>query len=319
MFKKLRQSIIQNLWQAYRLNTRQMQIIENKLQQKGVRKLYLDHFAVIDLPGPQSGIHALSPLFTAIGYTLKGQDYLADKQNDFAWLCEEDSEDLLATQTLPQVVVADFRLDELPLEIKNIITKYSNFAGPSPAQKIYPLLQNLDTNKLDQLVTHLSQYFIGRDWPLPTVKEFYAVQEFNELLAWVLVFGRRPNHFTLSVHLLDYFSDLSDFSNFIEEEAKLTLNHDGGTIKGGVHTGIAQGSTIGVNEHVRLADGNIQIPTGFVEFVWRYPLSNENHLHREDSSQKKPSLWKDYFTGFVAQHANRVIESLYTRLDEDCC
>lgn len=313
MLKNLRQTIVQRLWQAYRLNTPQMQSIETKLQAKGITQLYLDHFAVIDLPGPQTGIKELQPLFSALGYTLKGQDYLADKQNDFAWLCEHDSESLLALETLPQVVVADFRLDELPSEVKKIIEKYSRLAPPSPTPAIQQLIQNLDANKMQPLITLITQHFIGRDWPLPTVNEFYSVQEFNELLAWVLVFGRRPNHFTLSVHLLDYFSDLHQFSQFVEEEVKLTLNRDGGAIKGGTHTGIAQGSTIGITENIRLADGSIQIPTGFVEFVWRYPRNDLNHLEIENHPQAKPQLWNDYFTGFIAQHANHVIESLYTQ------
>lgn len=312
MLKNLRQSIVHRLWQAYRLNTPQMQSIENKLHEKGITQLYLDHFAVIDLPGPQTGIRELQPLFSALGYTFKGQDYLADKQNDFAWLCEDDSESLLALETLPQVVVADFRLDELPTEIKKIIEKYSKLAPPSPTPTIQQLAHNLDVNKFQQLMALVTQYLIGRDWPLPTVNEFYTVQEFNELLAWVFVFGRRPNHFTLSVHLFDHFSDLADFSQFVEEEVKLTLNRDGGAIKGGTHTGIAQGSTLGITENIRLADGYIQIPTGFVEFVWRYPRCDLNHLHLQNNPQDKPKFWNDYFTGFVAQHANRVIESLYT-------
>jgi hypothetical protein len=137
------------------------------------------------------------------------------------------------------------------------------------------------------------------------VKEFTAVHEFNELLGWVLIFGRKPNHFTLSIHLLDYFENLNDFIQFITDEVKLTLNKEGGLIKGGKTVGIAQGSTQGQSLTVSLLDGNITIPTGFVEFVWRYPHASL------PSNPHKPRLWRDYFTGFVAQHADHVIESLY--------
>lgn len=308
MLKKLRQSIIQSLWQSYYQRTPQMQCIENKLQEKGINKLYLDHFAIIDLPGPQTGIPKLQTLFSMLGYTYQGHDYLAEKQNDFVWLCEKDSVHLLAKETLPQAVVADFRLEELPTEIKKIIEKYSRLAPHSPIESIQTCIPDLNAENIQKIVTLLvDQYFLGRDWPLPTVNEYYTVQEFNELLAWVLVYGRRPNHFTLSIHLLDYFSDLTHFSQFIEKETKLILNQDGGTIKGGVHTGIQQGSTIGIMEDVHLADGCIQIPSGFVEFVWRYPMNNAGNC----GTYTKPTFWNDYFTGFVGQHANRVIESLY--------
>lgn len=310
MLNLLRQTIIQSLWQTYRQQTPQMCCIEKKLHEKGVSKIYLDHFAVIDLPGPVSGIAALQPFFTKLGFIFQGSDYLADKQNDFAWLCEQNSSDQLATETLPQVVIADFRLDEMPAEIKTIIEKYAQFAQESPLSSIATLLaQNLNSQNLNphdkqlkQLNQTICDYFKGRDWPLPTVKEYRTVSAFNELLAWVLVFGRRPNHFTLSVHLLDEFADLAEFNRFVIDEVQFTLNEDGGQIKGGKESGIAQAATLGVTEPVELADGIIHIPTGFVEFVWRFPKLQNS----------PPKQWDDYFTGFVANHANRVIESLYT-------
>src|SRR5580704_14217996 len=118
MLKQLRVDIVQQLWQRYRHTSAQIQSIEKGLQQKGVQKLILDHFAVIDLPSPQTGIPHLSELFKVLGYTYQGEDYLADKQNDFLWLAESDCAHLQAAEVLPPVVVADFRLDELPLEIK---------------------------------------------------------------------------------------------------------------------------------------------------------------------------------------------------------
>jgi hypothetical protein len=147
-------------------------------------------------------------------------------------------------------------------------------------------------------------YLSGRTWPLPSTREFRTVHEFNELLAWVLIFGHKPNHFTLSVHLLSEFPDLSAFHRFIEEDLQLPLNNEGGIIKGRKESGIAQGSTVGNPQNVSLSDGDVELPLGFVEFVWRYP---QPHL------ASKPIWWKDYFTGFVANHANRVIESLYIK------
>lgn len=305
MLKHFRKNIVQTLWGKYRDASPQIKLIETGLKQRNIHSLILDHFAIIDLPGPHTGIPQLSHIFSAIGYQEEGRDYLHDKQNDFLWMAESDSRDLAALDALPQVVVADFRLDELPFEIKKIIEKYSRLAPPFPLNNIKTLTQGLargDTLAAKNLQEGIIQYLVGRDWPLPKVNEFYTVREFNELLAWVLVFGRRPNHFTLSIHLLNHFADLEAFHVFIEEEAKLELNRDGGIIKGGKKSGIAQGSTIGISETVSLSDGKIEIPSEFVEFVWRYPL---------DPSSQQALLWKDYFTGFIAQHANHVIESLY--------
>lgn len=304
MLKQARQLIVNNLWASYHSTSPQIKLIEDCLQKKGTASPVLDHFAIIDLPGPHTGITHLSSIFSSLGYEIRGRDYLADKQNDFVWMAEADSDNQAAASVLPQVVVADFRLQEMPPTVRSIIEKYSRFARPSPREEVGKLTERIvrgDASAMQPLGALLSDYFSGRDWPLPSVKEFHTVQEFNELLAWVLIFGRRPNHFTLSIHLLGSFADLSSFHTFIENDAQLALNSEGGVIKGDPLKGIAQSSTIGERQTIKIADGEITLPTEFVEFVWRYP-------HKEVS---KPILWKDYFTGFVAQHADHVIESLY--------
>lgn len=294
MLKHARQLIVEQLYKQHRTDTPHLSIIENALSKKGTLKHYFDHFAIIDLPSSKSGIPTLTQLFSALGFIVSGQDYLPDKQNDFCWLTEENQTLLPAKQTLPQIVVADFRLDEMPLEIKTIIEKYVSQTKEPPV-----LNKHQD---FSCFIHQLNSYFRGRDWPLPTVKEFLCVQEFNDLLAWVLVFGRKPNHFTFSVHLMEHFNNLNDFNQFILNETKLILNEDGGIIKGGESSGIAQSSTTGTLETMALYDGKIKIPTGFVEFVWRYPTSA--NIHPEQP------LWRDFYTGFVANHANHVIESL---------
>ncbi len=306
MREQLRKNIVQQLWNQYRDTSPDMLRIEAALSRKGVSRLILDHFAIIDLPGPNSGISYLSQIFSEIGYIEQGRDYLADKQNDFLWMAESSSRELPAPDALPQVVVADFRLDEMPAEIRAIIEKYSHLAQKAPLQTIRNLSQQASSGNAEaakHCTSIIMQYLSGRDWPLPTISEFLMVREFNELLSWVLIFGRRPNHFTLSIHLLDYFTSLAGFHRFIEEEVQLRLNSEGGTLKGGESAGIEQGSTLGISRTVKLVDGEIDIPTGFVEFVWRYP----------GPDCEKPMRWNDYFTGFIAQHADRVIESLYTQ------
>jgi len=290
------QTIVQHLFASYCDTSPDMQMISTALRQKGIENLVLDHFAVIDLPGPHSGIPVLCEIFSGLGYEERGRDYLREKQNDFLWMAKAGCQMLAAEDALPQVVAADFRLDEMPPEISNIIYHYSSQASSTAAAEIRTLMQR-GLPCTDRIL----QYFAGRDWPLPRVKEFQMVQEFNELLAWVLIFGRRPNHFSLSIHLLEQFADLADFHHFVEHETKLTLNEEGGKIKGGIKAGIAQGSTMGISQQIQLADGEVQLPTGFAEFVYRYPLClNKPHQGR----------WGDYFTGFIARHADRVIESL---------
>jgi hypothetical protein len=304
MLKQLRQQIIASLWQHYCDATPQMRVLEQALRNKGIANLRIDHFAIIDLPGPHTGIHQLNQLFSALGYLAQGCDYLPEKQNDFLWLTEHDSLHTPAINVLPQVVVADFRLAEMPMAIRTIIEKYAALANPYPLLAIHQLIGAAylgDKTAATKIHTIVCDYLRGRDWPLPTVSEFQQVQAFNELLAWVLIFGRRPNHFTISVHLLEKFASLQDFHQFASNEVGLILNTEGGIIKGGAEAGIAQGSTISDKQCITLADGVVELSTGFIEFAWRYP---KEHL-------SKPYYWNDYFTGFVARQATYVIESLY--------
>lgn len=301
MIGKLRQDFIEILWRNYSTSTPHVKRIEAGLKSNNIKLPVLDHLAIIDLPGKHTGIRVLQKIFDALGYVVKGRDYLPEKQNDFTWLAENNSEDNHAGKVLPQVVIADFRLEEMPVNVRDIICKYSDQAKPAPIAELTTLLQQShDTHAQTSILTLLKNYFVGRDWPLPTLAEFRTVREFNELLAWVLVFGRKPNHFTYSIHLMPEFNSLVDFHRFVETTVGLPLNQDGGVIKGGRAQGIEQGSTAGTPEQIQLADGTAELPTGFVEFVWRY------------SEKTQPVLWKDYFTGFVANHANRVIQSLYT-------
>lgn len=304
MLKTIRQRIIHHLWENYKRRSAQMMHLEKILIDKGIHPLPLDHFAIIDLPSPHSGIPQLSRLFSLIGYVEQGRDYLPEKQNGFVWMTEMDSTEQIATNVLPQAVVADFCLDDLPQEIKIIIEKYARLTQALPEKELTMLVEKssrgdlIAGNQLCQLIIH---YLSGRDWPLPTMNEYRIVQEWNELLAWVLLFGRKPNHFTLSIHLLDVFSDIHLFHDFIENEAKLISNKQGGAIKGSIEQGISQGSTQGTAEIFTLADGCVSIPGDFVEFVWRYPVNKI----------KTPVMWQDYFNGFIAKQATHVIESLF--------
>lgn len=291
-------------------DTPQLKIIEEKLYERGIEEIPLDHFALIDLPGPHTGISELAQIFSAMGYIVQGTDYLPDKQNDFLWLTEIDSKHSLALKVLPQVVVADFRLDEMPTHVRKIISKYSKQASPSPLRQIQKLTGRVyldDFHAAKELNDIIMHYLNGRDWPLPNKQEFYDVYEFNQLLAWVLLFGRRPNHFTIATHLLNGFENLRAFLQFIEDKVQLKLNYDGGLIKGNVQDGMEQGSTTGIEQRITLADGEVTVLSEFVEFIWRFP-----HVKKDTGF-----LWQDYHTGFIPQNANRVIESLYVPEKED--
>lgn len=295
-----KQIIIMHLWQMYLDKSLLAQTINACIDQP----FYLDHFALIDLPGPHSGISHLQQLFSLLGFDQAGAGYLTEKQNDFIWLCEKNCHDKKATEVLPQIVLADFRLHELPLKIRNIIEKYTQTIAPIPLADIEKLC--LAVNRGDhtaqrELIATVIQQFKGRAWPTPCIKDYETVKEANELLAWVLIFGRQANHFGISVHLMSHFNTLKEFNDSLKINPGIQFNCRELEIKGNASLGIEQSSTADHLIQVALADGIIDIPGPFVEFVWRFPKINNS----------APVLWKDYYTDFYAPNANHVVESVY--------
>lgn len=296
---------MRQLWHNYAADLHAVSSIQTVLKAQYNEVLLWDHFALIDLPGPYTGIGVLSELFFLLDYEVRGRDYLSEKQNDFVWLAEKSIEMQCVEKALPQVVVADFRREALPSEVRKIIDVYATLAKPLDIEQLHRLKRRVldqDEDAVHELVRLIMDYLKGRDWPLPSVQEFETVKQSNELLAWVLVMGRQVNHFGWAIHLSKKFASLQEFNQFVSKTLTIGLNEKGGIIKGYVESGIEQSATAPITRSVMLADGAVDLSDRFIEFVWRYSVLPPN---------EKPSLWKDYFTGFIANNADNVVESLY--------
>lgn len=298
----VRKKIIQQLWQNTLATNANMQKIVTWIN----TPIILDHFAIIDLPSEFSGIATLNQIFSALNYLPQGRDYLADKQNEFMWLAPTEAEFQLAQQADPQIVIADFRFAELAPHIQSILENYTKHIKPFPWQQFHRLCGRAyhdDIDAANELTALIINYCQQREWPLPTVEDYLTIKSSNELLAWVLVFGRCVNHFGISIHCRKSYDSLAQFNQQLEQQLAIPLNQQGGKIKGNAEKGIAQSSTEGELLALPLANGNSKLNGPFIEFVWRYAtLSN-------------PQYWKDYFTGFIGTQANYVIESVYDTIN----
>lgn len=304
LLRYVREALTNRLWAIYRKEVKQALLLDEAIQCHSGKPWLIDHFAIIDLPSERSGLKVLKPLFLALGYEVRGEGYLSEKQNGFMWLAEVDAEHQAASSVLSQVVIADFELEALPDSVRKIIEKYMKHLPESPLAEVEMLSQKAkmgDQMAADRLIERLTAYFSEMDRPLPTVADFKAVESFNKLIAWCLAFGRRPNHFTVSVHALKDFVSLKHFNQWVSDQLSLSFNTKEGALKGGVACGIEQSSTQGESISVQLADGTVELSERFMEFVWRFPQKTLS-----DSPK-----WGDYFTGFIAEHANRIIESVY--------
>jgi hypothetical protein len=267
-------------------------------------KLAMDHFAIIDFTSKYSGIDYLKEIFKLIGYKERGAGYLPDKQNNFVWLSSPEFSEKLPKEALPQPIIADFSNDKFSKSTRKIIEKcskhnYKNFdlnlikAAMKEAGEGNQLAENY---VVDVLSGHLNSKFIE----FPTLKEYEAVKEENQLMAWILLFGRRVNHFGVGVCSRSHKS-LKEFNSHVQNNYNTVMNKEGGLIKGGAKCGIEQSSTMGKVVEVKLEDGVVKTNDSFLEFVWRYPVKSS------------PKVMKDYYMDFIPVNADKVIESLFVQ------
>jgi hypothetical protein len=291
MLYDIQKLLTQKLWDGYLKNVPKLSKIFGDLNP------VLDHYAIIDLSSKHSGISHLTKIFELLGFIKRGEGYLPDKQNDFIWLTAHKTIENKPELALPQVVLADFRNDEFTIKTRMIVEKYTKYEE-----------NFLNTNVLEPLlkprceeiiVDKVARYLNIRPWPQPTLKEYMQVKEENPLLAWVLLFGRKVNHFGIGVYAMEKYNNLEEFNKYISTLPEIHLNHEGGAIKGHPSLGIEQSSTLGESILINFDGKLVEVNDSFMEFVWRHPIKSS------------PIIMEDYYLDFIPANANKVVESLY--------
>ncbi|WGL61506.1 DUF1338 family protein [Pigmentibacter sp. JX0631] len=301
LLENVRSKINCKLWEEFKTNNEDACKIHNFLSIISNSKITFDHYALIDIPGPNTGMDNLFQVYSCLGYLSQGRERLIEKQNRFMWLAECTALGKQAIEAPPQVVISDFVLSEFPDEIRKIVLKYSELTPELNIELFQKLCGKTflgDETAAQELVKITCDY-LNKDWPLLTLKEYNTVNEFNELLSWALVFGRVPNHYTFNISLLNAFDSLSNFVEYFQKNLNIELNISPSIIKGSKNDLLEQCSTKGKLIKTQLIDGEVIVPSAFIEFTWRYPLV------------QNPEKWEEYFTGFVTNNANHVIESVY--------
>lgn len=267
------------------------------------QKPALDHFAIIDLTSGNSGIEALEAVFKCVGFSRVGAGYLPTKQNDFIWMTTDKSVKSAPNDALPQVVLADFRYEELSQDVQKILKKYSSYIKPINYEELQGVVSKAmaDENDVEAAVDYIEQILIRKDWPDPTLEEYLIVQKENPLIAWVLLFGRKVNHFGFGIYTIPDYKSLESFTHRLQKDLRLSINIQNGMIKGSPAMGIEQSSTMGDKIYANLGGKVIEVNDSFMEFVWRYPV------------RSRPKALGDYYHGFIPENANNVIESLTVR------
>ncbi len=236
--------------------------------------MHLDHLAIIDLPSARSGRYKLAQFFTQFGYKIVQEALIPERSNPFLWMRNYQYDKCDAHKTPPQIVLADFIIEDLSSAAQAIIKRLT-----------LGIATEINASTL-----------LSKPWDNITVAEYQLLKAENELLAWVVINGRIINHFGYSVYLDKKYTYLQQFLKQHYNENQ--LNQESGVVKGSKEMGIEQASTIGSVQIHHLIDGTVSSNGAFQEFVWRYPL-----VHN-------PYVYTDYFTDFLAGNASKIIESI---------
>jgi hypothetical protein len=262
----------------------------------------LDHFAIVELNSVNSGITHLQKIFEIIGFCKRGEGYLPEKINDFIWMLHDNNAGVDPASMIPQVILADFRADMLSKKNRNIVDKYAKYY---PNINFSYLEKAVASNEMEQeVVQYLFNHMNCRFWPLPTYKEYMSLKEENELMAWVLLFGRVVNHFGVCIYTTGEYDSLADFNDKARRLYNIGLNNVEGEIKGSKKIGLEQSSSVGSVTYFDLDGGTVEVNDAFLEFVWRHPVKDCNTT---------PKIFDDFYQDFLPSNANNIVESVYEK------
>ena len=119
--------------------------------------------------------------------------------------------------------------------------------------------------------------------------------EESEYAAWTAAWGYRANHFTVSINYLNNYNTIQSVNETLKK-AGFLLNTSGGEIKGTPEVMLEQSATLADEYRVKFSDLEVEIPSCFYEFAFRYNKSNG-----------------ELYTGFVPSSANKIFESTNRR------
>jgi hypothetical protein len=224
-----------------------------------------DHIALRTFRAPGLGINPLAQTFLDLGYRKMG-DYIFPEKKIYAEHFEPGPE---LPDDSPKVFISELILDDFSLALRQTVQTLLR-QMPPVSGKMSPIM--------------------GRPWRISYTQYELLARE-SEYASWVAAHGFRPNHFTVSVNSLKYYSSLQKLNQALEDQG-FVLNVSGGKIKGSPTQLLEQSSTMACKIPVSFEDGIFDVPGCYYEFARRYP----------DATGK-------LYQGFIPSSADKIFES----------
>lgn len=249
-------------WQDYIALTPQALAIQEGLEEQQ-ECIVNDHIAFRTFDFPGINIAAIEPELNALGYHPFDEYCFRDKHLSARAYFIDDMH--------PKIFLSELHIKQLSPDFCTLIETLLTSA-------------NLRCNSADFLIS-------GRPWPTIPFNQYIELAKESEYAAWLIALGYHANHFTISLNHLQYLHDWPDFLDFLNT-LDISLNMEGGTIKGSSDVLLEQASTLADESLCEFADGQHTVKTCFYEFAKRYPEGNGELFH-----------------GFVTANANKIFSS----------
>ncbi len=261
--------VFEYFWSDYSMTTPDAKRIRSLFEARGERVVN-DHVALRTFDLAPIQMEALAAPFVALGYRESGRYAFEDKKLDAISFSHPSG-------NYPRLFVSQLR------------TRAFSSAFQETVRGLVSEVDGSTVGAFD---------FFAR---LPTWRSIdYATYERllaeSEYGAWLVAFGVRVNHFTVSFNALKTFSQVADLNAWLKTQG-FALNTSGGEVKGSAAVLLEQSSTVASRVEVAFADTRRVIPSCYYEFAKRYT----------DPSTEK------LYDGFVEKNADRIFESTNVR------
>lgn len=256
--------LLDHMWQHYLQLNPQVRDIYQLFSRANGGHVVNDHIALRTFNYDKIDIQRLALPFTANGYYCAGEYEFPDKKLYARHFQHDDP-------SLPKVFISELLVEQLSSEAQQII---------------HGLVSQIDV----QRVNDHEFCYSGRPWSV-SYSDYQRLLNESEYAAWMSAFGYRPNHFTVLVNALKSHDTLEQVNEWLLSHG-YALNNTGGLIKGSPDVFLEQSSTLANKVLVQFSDCEVEIPSCFYEFAYRYPLPNG-----------------ELYQGFVASSADKIFES----------
>lgn len=260
--------LFKNLWKNYLSVTPSAKKVHELLGSTQTEDVLNDHIAVRTFNLEKVGLEKLAAHFKAVGYHECGEYHFEEKKLYAKHFEHSDP-------TKPKVFISELLVEKFSPQLQKVIKG---------------LVEQID----EAVLTADNFLYSGTHWALDSATYKMLLAE-SEYAAWTAAWGFRANHFTVSINHLVNFKTIEAVNQKLKE-AEFSLNATGGEIKGSADVLLEQSSTLADRFKVKFSDSEIEIPSCFYEFAYRY---------------NKPD--GEIYTGFVAASADKIFESTNAR------